>query len=333
MRPPRISLWIVNYNSAALIADSLISLKSEPIDEIYIWDNASGSSEVAALKKIASQDPRVRLFASTVNLGFGSAMNAIGDRAVSNPHDIIWLLNPDTQLLAGSVEALKDVLIHGSADIVSPVIVCGRVENPTLWFNGGGIDLGRGLCWHDDYGLANRSGHTEIRTTSFMTGAAPMMTRAVWDKVGGFHDGLFLYWEDVEFSLRASDLNLAMVVHPGCTIWHLEGGSGPSNSGHSTAYYFYNARNRIGVCADRTGKLRVALGPGLRETVLSVLRPLVHEKVGRITKCLAALQGTLAGLSKRRGLGPRRVPRRGFAVFDHVGPASAGEAIGQEASS
>jgi GT2 family glycosyltransferase len=298
---------MVNYKSASLIEMSLASLKYEPIDEIFIWDNASGPVELAALQRMAAADSRIKVFASPVNLGFGPAVNALSDRSSGNARDIVWILNPDTEFFAGSVQVLKDELVRKSVDIISPLIVCGPMDDPTVWFNGGRCNLQTGLCWHDDYGLQDWTGFKELRTTAFMTGAAPMMTREVWNRVGGFHDGLFLYWEDVEFSLRAADLDLSMGVHPGCTVWHMEGGSGPSSSGHSTVYYFYNARNRIRVCAERVGVWNVAIGPGLRETVLTVLRPLVREKVGRVRKSIAAFQGTFDGLFMRGRLGARRV--------------------------
>lgn len=304
---PKLLVWMVNYRSASLIKKALTTLQSEPIDEIFIWDNASGSHEVERLERIAAADARVKVFTSPVNLGFGSGMNAISDRTPHNPGDIIWLLNPDTELFSGSVDVLRDALIKHTADIISPLIVTGIAEEATIWFNGGGVNLRSGRCWHDDYGLKDWTGLNELRPTDFMTGAAPMMKRETWDKVGGFHDELFLYWEDVEFSLRAADLDLSMGVHPGCTLWHLEGGSGPASSGHSVAYYFYNARNRIRICADRAGLWNMVVGPGLRESILTVLRPLVREPDGRFKKSFAALHGTWKGLSKRGGLGPRRL--------------------------
>lgn len=327
---PRLYIWMVNYKSAALIESSLASLASEQVDHVMIWDNASGDMETAKLEELAGTDSRIELFLSPVNLGFGAAMNAIADRSHARDDDLIWILNPDTKLLSGSTDALKDALFAQEVDIVSPLLVFGDVQNPSLWFSGGGIDVRRGMCWHEDYGSKDLSKYSELRRTDFMTGAAPMMRRRIWDRIGGFHDGLFLYWEDVEFSLRARDLNVSQGVHPGCIVWHLEGGSGPSEEGHSTAYYFYNARNRVRVCSQRAGLLSVVFGSGIRETVMSVLRPLLREKVNRWSKTWAALRGTFKGILTWRGLGPRRIAGLIPFVTSSIGLAEVGAATQEE---
>jgi GT2 family glycosyltransferase len=292
--------------SADLLKESIAAFGDQPIDEILIWDNASGAHEMEKLQQIALADNRVRVFASAENIGFGAAMNALGDVATQHDDDIIWILNPDTRLIQGSVDGLREFLLHGPYDIVSALLVSGETSKPSVWFNGGGIDVKTGRCWHNDYGMEKWRLSPASTRTEFMTGAAPMMTRRVWDKLGGFHEELFLYWEDVELSLRAADLGISMAVFHGCVIWHLEGGSGGSNEGHSIAYHYYNARNRLRVCGARSGKVKVALGPGLRETVAAVLRPLSRERDGKMTKSLAALRGSIAGLFGRGTLGSRR---------------------------
>lgn len=312
---PDLAVWMVNYKSAALVAKSLASLSRVDISEILLWDNASGIEEQSALRALAEQDSRIRLFESQVNLGFGSAMNELADRSSSRPSDLVWILNPDTELLAGSVDVLREALQSQQIDIVSPLIVCGNLDKPVVWYNGGGVDTRTGRCWHDDYAQENWSVQPRVHPTTFVTGAAPMMTKFVWDRIGGFHDGLFLYWEDVEFSLRAADLGIKMGVHGGCVVWHLEGGSGSTVTGHSVVYYFNTARNRVRVCGSRSSSVGVAIGSGLRETVASVLRPILREESGRLVKAFAAFRGTVNGLiGKDRALGARRQRRPDLAI-------------------
>lgn len=303
---------MVNYHSAELVRSSLASLDIELVDEILIWDNASGVHELAELAKMASVDRRIRIYGSDVNVGFGAGHNALADRSVDRPEDIVWILNPDTKLVHGTLAALRQEFMLGEFDVLSPLLVCGDLEKPEIWYNGGGIDVSAGRCWHEGYGETGLPEPGVVKTTEFMTGAAPMMTRETWDLLGGFHERLFLYWEDVELSLRAADLGLALGVSNACVVWHMEGGSGDARSGHSATYHYYNALNRLRVCAPRSGRLSVAFGPGLRETLAGICRPLVKERDERLRKTFAAIRGTLRGIaSSGRGLGPRRLDALG----------------------
>lgn len=302
----KLSVWVVNYRSASLVAQSLEALKGQPIDEILVWDNASEEGDLELLQNLASSDRRIKVFRSTENIGFGAGINALADRSDDRPDDVIWILNPDTQLVSGSVAALQAQVVSGEFDVISPLLVCGDIGAPTVWFNGGGIDVRSGRCWHDGYGDRNWEVVDSSHRSQFITGAAPMMTRRVWDLLGGFHEGLFLYWEDVELSLRASELGVTSGVYQGCVVWHLEGGSGDAKLGHSVAYYFYNARNRIHVCGSRSGRLQMVLGAGIRESVVGVVRPLLRERQQRSRKFLAAIRGTVSGLLGVPALGPRR---------------------------
>lgn len=292
----KLSIWMVNYKSADLLTQSIHALAGEPVDEILIWDNSSGADDVAKLHTLANSDSRVRLIESSANIGFGAGINALADRSLDHPDDLIWILNPDTQLFQGSVSALCDQVATGAFDILSPLLVCGDKENPKIWFNGGGIDIRSGRCWHSDYGKTEWGAGDRAQRTEFMTGAAPIMTRKVWDRIGGFHEELFLYWEDVELSLRAADLGLTLGVFGGCVVWHMEGGSGGATSGRSSVYHYYNALNRLRVCSPRSGRLQVGFGRGSRETLASIIRPLIREKDNRVRKSISALKGTVRGM-------------------------------------
>ncbi|MGO4784643.1 glycosyltransferase [Cryobacterium sp. W22_MBD10_FK3] len=302
----RFTVLLVNYKSAELVQRCLISLVGLPVTDIWILDNDSGSFDRDLLEGLAAKDDRITLIESDHNIGFGAGINRLANVSGGAPDDVIWILNPDTELVEGDVQEMLTALAAEEFDVISPLLVTGRSDDRTVWFGGGGIDISRGLCWHDRYGDHFAGVESGLQSTEFMTGAAPLMTRRTWDLIGGFHEGLFLYWEDVEFSLRATQLGLKLGVAQAVAVWHLEGGSGEGSAGHSETYYYYNAANRIRVCAAMGGRVQILLGLGLRETALWVLRPLFKEQTGRTRKSFAALRGTYAGFRKsQRGLGSR----------------------------
>lgn len=290
---PRIHAWIVNYNSAHLLKLCLPSIR-HLVDTITILDNSQSSSETQALRSLAGSPA---LIFAAENLGFGRGMNEIARQCSAGPDDIIWLVNPDTELIRGDLSGALECFSAGWS-IVSPLLIFGSEHAPQIWFAGGTLDTARGICSHVDFGKSANSLSQDVIPTLFMTGAAPLMRKSTWDIIGGFRDDLFLYWEDVSFSLTATRLGMTMCVDPSVILKHEEGGSGGSSSGHSEAYYRYNAQNRLVVCGGHHRSIAsYFIGPGMPETAKVILRPMLRERSSRIAKTFAAVLGTLRGAS------------------------------------
>ena len=88
-----VSIIYVNYNTQALIEDSLNSVIKNLHGfsyEVIVVDNASNSFDKTALKKIY---PQVKILIQDKNLGFGGGNNA--GAAIANGK-YLWLLNTDT---------------------------------------------------------------------------------------------------------------------------------------------------------------------------------------------------------------------------------------------
>jgi N-acetylglucosaminyl-diphospho-decaprenol L-rhamnosyltransferase len=289
-------VWMVNFHSSELVEKSISSLPPALCETIIVLDNSDDREEWARLLVLQAMDQRVVLHRSSSNVGFGAAMNRIAKLAPGDPDDLIWLLNPDTEVLAVDPVDVVRALQDGFA-IVSPVIVQGRTAAAQrIWFNGGTVDTERGIVEHLRFGAELSTEDQGVRRTEFMTGAAPIMFRETFEQLGGFDERFFLYWEDVDLSLRATAAGLRMAVTPSSKVWHLEGGSGEGAAGHSRVYYRYMARNRLIVSRLHGSSLATLLvGAGARETLKIIVRPLIHERSGRAAKAAAALLGSLEG--------------------------------------
>ena len=100
---PRLTIVIVTYNSVRHIGACLTSLTANPPvveHETIVVDNASqdGTSDL-----VRREWPGVQVIEAGSNLGFAAANN-LGIRQTSG--ELILLLNPDTVIPAGSVDAL-----------------------------------------------------------------------------------------------------------------------------------------------------------------------------------------------------------------------------------
>jgi N-acetylglucosaminyl-diphospho-decaprenol L-rhamnosyltransferase len=291
---------IVNYNSANYVAECLGTLSQSDNQFVVVWDNHSAASDRAKLRSETSTRADVTLIESESNLGFGAAVNRAIASVVTAPDDILWILNPDTEVVGDAVQVLIGELDDASGPIIlSPLLTYAEHEfgPDQIWFAGGQVDSIRGVSTHAEIGKSADRVGSEPFETSFMTGAALMTTASVWRSLGGFREDLFLYWEDTDLSIRAERAGIVKKVVPAAVVRHHEGGSSGSIRGRSTTFYYYSYRNRLLVCGDGLrGRISVLFGRGLRETLKLFAVLMVREKSGRPRKFLAAVRGVLDGI-------------------------------------
>jgi GT2 family glycosyltransferase len=62
--------------------------------------------------------------------------------------------------------------------------------------------------------------HDEVREVDWVSGAAMMFPRAVFDRLGGWDAGFFMFNEDVDFCRRVHDAGLCVVYDPHVAVYH-----------------------------------------------------------------------------------------------------------------
>jgi N-acetylglucosaminyl-diphospho-decaprenol L-rhamnosyltransferase len=233
----RTAVVVVNYASSELLRSNLTPLsRTAPDLDVVVVDNHSGEPEARAIGRLAD-DEGWNMVALPDNAGFGAGVNAGVQRARSLGADTFLLLNPDARITAAAVRALARRI---AADPLS--MVCPLIERPdgSAWFRGALVDLRRGR-------ILSRSADPD-HELAWLTGACVMTGVEVWDLVGGFDDDYFLYWEDVDLSVRAARAGARLEVCTDVTAVHDEGGTqdpGGRADDMSDAYYYFNIRNRL----------------------------------------------------------------------------------------
>ncbi|WP_218271886.1 glycosyltransferase family 2 protein [Rhodococcus opacus] len=282
----------MNYNSAELVRNCILSLKDEACDTITVYDNCSDLRDSVLAHELECLDRRVQVVHGNVNLGFGDGINSAVAHIALADEDLLWTLNPDTEVMPGSAKALLDAIDRGVADIVSPLILD---YNGRVWFAGGDIDVLQGRSTHRWVGEPYADVSLESSSMSFMTGAAPMFSGAAWRRLGGYRSDLFMYWEDVDLSLRASAVGITMELEPSAIVKHLEGGSSGVGCGKSELYYYYINRNRFLVCAGYSSRLSLLVGRGCQQSVRMLLGVIARERSGVFGKLISAFRGQFHG--------------------------------------
>jgi GT2 family glycosyltransferase len=113
-----------------------------------------------------------------------------------------------------------------------------------LWYAGGHFDTRRFVPVHWGW-LRTESQFPATTPITFATGCSLLIHRRVFEAVGLFDDGFFLYWEDVEFSQRVQAASLSMAYVPDAWIWHDVGASSQATNGASPTSHYYSTRNRL----------------------------------------------------------------------------------------
>jgi len=85
--------------------------------------------------------------------------------------------------------------------------------------------------------LEVENSHSEISTVEWVTGAAMLLRKKVFNEVNGFNERFFLYYEDAELCKRFKDKGYQNYFYPFSKIIHFKGENVNNNFNDSTYYY------------------------------------------------------------------------------------------------
>lgn len=233
---PRIAVVIVTYNGLPLTISCLNSLRAStyPNHTIVVVDNASTDGTAGAL---ARDFPEVHLLPQNENLGFTGGSNLGIDWSLKQSADAVLLLNADAQLDPDALGVMVARL--GKADIVAPEVRslenAHRILDEIAWFDWRlGVAGCRAPRQRDPGGLPSR----------IASGCCLLVARRVFETVGLLDEEFFLYFEDVDFVVRAQMAGFDLVREPKAVVYHPDASS-MEGTAPSALKIYYNTRNRL----------------------------------------------------------------------------------------
>ena len=222
---------LVNYNFGQLILDAIQSIKEPDINHrIIIYDNNSRDHSISLIKSL--NDNKIDLIESKENIGFSAGINRAFD-FIKEKHGIpgfIYLMNPDSTIPERLLYHLMHSLEAFNADVVSPKIIDSNGE---AYFDGGFIDMRRLRVFNVSKPL---NGSNEIRYTNLFQGASVMIKGDVFNEMGGLNEELFMYFDEVDFSIRLLEKDYKILYDPERQVSHYTSYSLRRTS-HLKAYY------------------------------------------------------------------------------------------------
>ena len=278
----------VSYRSGRTLRGCVEPLCDLPGVRVTVVDNASPDDSLDVIS-----DLPVDAIRSERNGGFSYGCN-LGARRGSAP--LILFLNPDARMEPGALETLAATLRGDpNAALVAPRIVDD--EGTLLWslrrFPRQSSTFGLALfahrlwprsSWSDEL-VRDPGAYKRAWTPEWVSGACMLVRRSVFEELGGFDEGFFLYCEDTDLCRRVWESGHSVRFEPAAEVLHVEGSSSGAGEtqpilAQSRVRYARKHMGRGGAVAQTVG---VALGelvrvgatcwkPALRRTHVAALR-------------------------------------------------------------
>jgi GT2 family glycosyltransferase len=221
----------VTFNSLGHIDECLGSLDAHAPatnHEVMVVDNASTDGTVAAIR---ARWTGVGVIEAGANLGFARANN-LGIGRTSG--GLILLLNPDTIVPAGSIDALISALdARPDAAVAGPRLVNGdgRAELSFGAMISPVAELRqKALVRGNDRGIGVISAYVERlthhpRDVDWVSGACMLVRRVDAEAAGLMDERYFMYAEDVDFCAAVRAHGRKVLFAPSAVVVHLRGQS------------------------------------------------------------------------------------------------------------
>jgi GT2 family glycosyltransferase/glycosyltransferase involved in cell wall biosynthesis len=175
-------------------------------------DNASGDDSA---QQIAAAVPQARLIRSDTNTGFAGGCNLGVTHATG---EIVGFLNSDARPHRDWVRAAVEAFRDGPA--------VAAVASKVLDWDGERIDyVDGGLTWYGmgykpHVGKPDDGAHDTARDVLFGTGAALLVRREVFERLGGFDERFFMFCEDVDLGWRLNLRGYRVRYEPRSIAYH-----------------------------------------------------------------------------------------------------------------
>jgi len=208
---PLLSIIIVKYKSVSFLKGCLESLGKSRLREIIVVDNDKN------------------------NIGYGAGCN-LGAKKAQGKY--LLFLNPDTFVLPGAVQKMIDFIdSRTEVAMVGPRLYLNLKKEKQLSFCRFPDPLTSIFVfspikslWPDNplfrrYVYFDNHQQTQTREVDAVSGAAILVRKDYFERVGGFDEKFFLYFEENDLCCRIKDRGGKVYFYPQAEVLHFGGGS------------------------------------------------------------------------------------------------------------
>ncbi|MBV9757881.1 MAG: glycosyltransferase, partial [Alphaproteobacteria bacterium] len=203
------------------LVDGLRRFPADVLIDIAIVANQTSNEFAAACHAALRADPRVTVIDHERPFNF-SAQSNIGAR--SGRGELLLFLNDDIVPIGTAwLPRLAQAFADDRVAVVGPLLLYPdeRIQHAGMYLgfnNCAGHTLRGAQLVRDDYVFMASA----RRHVTAVTGAALLTRRDVFERLNGFDCQLGTYLQDVDYCLRALNLDMDIVYEPAATLLHME---------------------------------------------------------------------------------------------------------------
>lgn len=287
--PPSVAIVLVNFNGAQDSVDCLASLAALHYPRWFavVVDNASVDDSLQRLRGAAVEDPRVNVVEHPENVGYAAGNNIGMRRGLELGADYLWLLNNDTFVDPGALDALVAEAERSGALVGSAIF--RHPERHRVWAAGGRIEQRTPRASH----LFEDESASALPQTPFdvdyLPGCSLLLSEKTLQRLDFMPEWFFLYYEDTAWCEIARSKGLVLRCVPDSIVYHKVS----SSTGEFSPRMDYFISRASVIFARRFRRTAASVWFVLRHHVLN------HLCKGRFARFAAGLRGAIDGLGGR----------------------------------
>ena len=218
---PKVSVVILHFYNINFVAECLRSCQhiNYPNYEIIIVKNGS-RSDLTFPAAQGFSDRVTSVIDLKRNVGYARGNNCGSQRALEHGAQYILLLNDDTTVSTDLLESLVEIGERiPDVGMLGPAIYFFD-EPDRIWFGGARFDKQTCAISTTKFNEMHNGKDSDPIESDYITGCSLLVRREVAERIGLLDERFFLYWEDVDWGLRAKNAGFSNMVVPNAHIWH-----------------------------------------------------------------------------------------------------------------
>ena len=255
---PLVGVVIPAWNALTYTLECLESLRGldYPAYRVILVDNGSTDSTAEVVGRRYAE---VTVMRNAENRGFARACNQGLAEAFDGGAEYAFLLNNDTLVAPDLLKQLVTAAeLRPNGGIFGPRI-CYADRPETIWFTG--------MRFSVPVYFVRTAERFQVHalhpiSVDFVSGCGMLISRQVYERIGGLNEAYFMYYEDLDYCLSAQKAGFGIVYVPDARMWHAVSVS--SGGKDSPVKQYHQVKSAIIFNRRHSSGLFRVLGVGLR---------------------------------------------------------------------
>lgn len=248
---PLVSIIIPNkdhVDDLSRCVESIINLSTYDNYEIVIVENNSETAEIRTYYEEISRHPRVQVVEYKGDFNY-SKINNFGVQYAKGEY--LLLLNNDTEVI--TPDWMEELLMYAMRKDVG--VVGAKLYYPDKTIQHAGIVIGLGAhrtaghthYWIPEANVGYMGRLCYAQDVTAVTGACMMVSKALYEELGGLDESFTVALNDVDFCLRVREKGFLNIFTPFAELYHYESKSRGSDKKDERALRYQQESDRFRV--------------------------------------------------------------------------------------